>query len=305
MTARPFTRLLSAAAVCASLMAPAAQAADIQIPTQTKDEKLAAMLPDAVKKAGVLKLATDAHYPPCESFAEDGKTMVGFEPDLWNAIGQLFGIPVDAVSIEFAGLIPGVEAGRYDVAMECISDSAEREKKVTFVNYAYGMMAIYTMADNDAITDDPLSLCGKSTAVQLGTDFATTVQDYLSKRCEKAGKPPIKMGEMSSAAATLLALYAGRIDFALNNAASLGDLQAKAPKPIKAVSNELMPKKYLGIVTKQDNAELQKALEAALVTLVANGTYDKVMDKWSLDLMKLKEPGINLGTTKPIAPPQP
>jgi polar amino acid transport system substrate-binding protein len=120
-----------------------------------RDPALAAMLPDEVRKAGVITLATDAHYPPCEFFAEDNKTVIGFEPEIWNAVGDRLGVRIDVVSITFNGLIPGVESGRYALAMECISDSAEREQQVTFIDNALGTGAVYTLVDNTTVSDDP------------------------------------------------------------------------------------------------------------------------------------------------------
>ena len=96
-------------------IAPAdAQNSSIQIKTLQADPKLHAMLPEKNRTSGVLNLATDAHYPPCESFAEDNKTMVGWEPDFWNALGQVMGVKVQAESTAFAGLIPGVASGSAD-----------------------------------------------------------------------------------------------------------------------------------------------------------------------------------------------
>ncbi len=283
-----------------AMVAGLALAAGLAPTPAQADDALHAMLPEPIREAGVIKLVTDAHYPPCESFAEDNKTMVGFEPDLWNAMAERLKVKIEPSSIDFAGLIPGVHSGRYDVAVECISDSAEREKQVTFVAYAYGSAAIYTMADNAAITDDELSLCGKTTAAQIGTDFLTMLEDRLQPHCKKAGKAPIKVLQYPNADAVLLALYAGRIDFALNDAASVEEVKDKAPRPIKVITSSLIPKLYLGMVVAKDNKALQQALEAAVASLQADGTYDKIMDKWELGPMKLEGTGINLATTKPL-----
>ena len=90
---------------------------------------LANLLPPSIRKAGSLVIATDASYPPCEYFPKPGAAMVGFEPDLWNAMGALLGVKIKPVNTAFDGLIPGVQSGRYPVAMECISDSVAREKQ--------------------------------------------------------------------------------------------------------------------------------------------------------------------------------
>ncbi len=271
-----------------------AQNSSIQIKTLQADPKLHAMLPEKIRTSGVLKLATDAHYPPCESFAEDNKTMIGWEPDFWNALGQVMGVKVEAESVAFAGLIPGVASGRYDIAMECIADNPERQKQVMFVDVIYARTAAYTVESNTTITSDPLSFCGLKTATQQGTNFIESVEKILTPYCEKNGKPKVENSIFPSVDATLLALYAGRVDFVLNNAMSVNELKKKAPKPIRVIEVSLLPKRFVGIVINKDNRQLAEALLEGTKALHASGAYDQIIAKWDLHLLKLPEPGINL-----------
>jgi polar amino acid transport system substrate-binding protein len=302
---RPMLPVLLMLLGSAPLLATPVRADETAIPTLTEDPALHAMLPEKIRASRELSIATDAHYPPCEYFAEDGKTIIGFEPDVWNAMAQKLGIKINASSIDFAGIIPGVQSGRYDASFACLSDRPEREKTVTFVNFWYGSAAVYAMAGNDAVTEDPLSLCGKKTAVQVGIDFGDMVRDILSKHCVAAGKPAIEVSEFPSASQVLVALYAGRIDFALSDAAAVDDIQKKAPQPIKVFESPLLPKIYLGAIVEKSNQQLADALFAALKAVYAEGVYDKIIGKWNLHLLKLEEPGINLATTRPLETPKP
>ncbi|KAB8313804.1 ABC transporter substrate-binding protein [Erwinia endophytica] len=292
------TLLLSAiTACCFGAFSLSVSAADKPL---AMDAALHAQLPEKIRSSKTLNLVTDAHYPPCESFAEDNKTMVGFEPDLWNALGQVLGVTVKPVSIDFDGLIPGVKSGRFDLAVECISDSLEREKQVTFVNYAYATSEVYTLATEKTIKADPLTLCGLKVGLQTGTDFEHAIDEIYSPNCTKNGQPAIQKVTLASADAVLLALYAGRVDFVLNDAASVDDIKRKAPKPIRTINMPLMPKYYLGIVVAHQNQQLADVLHKAMAVLIQNGTYDRVMDKWHLSPMKLERPGINLTSTQPL-----
>jgi polar amino acid transport system substrate-binding protein len=271
----------------------------VQIKTLQADPKLNAMLPDNIRKAGVLKLATDAHYPPCESVAEDNQTMVGWEPDFWNALGQVMGVKVEPESIAFAGLIPGVASGRYDIAMECIADNPDREKQVMFVDVVFARSAAFTLEGNTMITNDPLSFCGLKTATQQGTNFVESVEMIMSPHCTANGKPRIENAMFPSVDATLLALYAGRVDFVLNNAMSVSELKKKAPKPIRVIDVPLLPKRYVGIVINKENKQLADALLAGTKALHTSGVYDQIIAKWDLHLLRLDGPGINLATANP------
>ncbi len=273
----------------------------VKIAPETAKPELNAKLPEKVRTAGVLNLATDANYPPCQWYLKDGKTMVGYEVDIWDALAQVLGVKLNVVSIDFGGLIPGVAGGRYDMAMECITDRAEREKQVTFVNHSltYGN-AFYYVGTNPAIkAGQPETLCGLRTAGQSGTDFITNLQTF-SKWCADKGLKPLTIGEFPQQSAVLLALFAGRIDFALSEASAVEELKANNPVEILTIVNPLEKQNYLGIIVAKENTQLAEALKAALQATKASGTYDKIFAKWNLKHAALGEFGINMTTTKPL-----
>lgn len=288
---------------CQPLHAAWSQITDKPLPMQQAAHDL---LPDRIKQSGVIKLATDAHYPTCESFAADGKTMVGFEPDLWNAMAQVLGVKIDAVSIDFDGLIPGIASGRYDTAIECIDDRADREKQVTFVDYSLSTGdAIYYVAGSPTIKKgDVLSLCGLKTAAQTGTDMVDSLE-ALSQHCEKNGKPKISVAAIPQASAVILGVIAGRLDFTLTDAVAFDDLQKASTKLLESFPNPLGPKNYMGFIVKPSDAQLGDALLVALKAVDASGTYDVIWDKWRIGHAKLAEPGINLATKKPLTTVEP
>ena len=52
----------------------------------TKDDDIAAMLPESVTKDGKLTVGMDTSYAPAEFLAENGKTPVGFDVDIAKAV---------------------------------------------------------------------------------------------------------------------------------------------------------------------------------------------------------------------------
>jgi len=307
-------KMLLAAATASALLAGGVGATVAQefeevvgsgLPVLEKDDALHAMLPQSIIDAGKITIATDAHYPPCQSFASDNTTIIGYEPDLWNAITQKLGITYDVESIAFAGLIPGVESGRYDVASECISDNLEREKKVTFIVHAYSTGAVYTLAENTTITDDALSLCGLRVGIQQGFDFVNVANNVMTPRCEAAGKPPVQVSEYPSGDQVLLSLYSGRSDFVLDGLAAATAIEKAAPQPVRFVESDVLPKYYNGMVVQKDNMQLAEALLAALKAVQADGVYTEIMAKWNISGLGIDEPGINLASSNPLPYPKP
>lgn len=285
--------ILSIAALGMLAFSGAAHADDAINATVTTDAALHDMLPKKIKDAGFINLATDAHHPPCDFLMEDNKTFTGWEEDFRQALGKKLGIEIRPTSIAFDGLIPGVQSGRYDAAMQCISDTLVREKQVDFVDVSLSTNGIYALESSN-VTADPLSLCGLKSGSQSGTTYGQTVENVLSPYCVKNGKPPIERMEFNSQDATILAMLSGRVDFLVNDASSAKYIREHAQKPLKLVVPDILEKWVNGIVLPKGSDELANALLAGTKALLADGTYDKVMEKYDLKAIILREPGINL-----------
>ncbi|GAB3596635.1 ABC transporter substrate-binding protein [Microbacterium tumbae] len=249
-----------------------------------------------------LTLATDANYPPCQFFEEGSDEMIGYEVELWDAIAEKLGVTLEIENTQFASLIPGVQSGRYDLAMECISDSAEREEQVSFVNYIYDKTAAVTLESYEGpITEgDPLSLCGQTMGAQTGFDTIDKVADILNPECEADGRDPVVIQEYPNAADTYSALNSERIDFLVLGTAGAAYMAQTAASPVTYWAIESFPQKYLGAAIAPDDAELQDAWLAGLEAVIADGTYDKILADWGMEILALEEPGNNLATTRPL-----
>lgn len=249
-----------------------------------------------------LTVATDANYPPCQFFEEGSDVMVGYEVDLWDAITEKLGVTLEIENTQFASLIPGVQSGRYDFAMGCMSDNAERQEQVTFVNYIFDKTDVVTIETYDGpITEgDDLSLCGETMGAQTGFDTIDKVNDILNPACADAGLDPVVIQEYPNAAETFTALTSGRIDFMILGTSAAAYLNQTSPVAIDYAQIESFPQKYLGMATLPDNTELQDALLAGLEAIIADGTYAAILEDWGMSSLALEEPGINLATTRPL-----
>lgn len=259
-------------------------------------EGAADLLPKKYRDAGVINLVTDAKYPPFQYIDESGK-MVGFEVDLWNAIGERLDVKIEVTSVAFDSMIPGVQSGRWDVAMEGITDNAERQAVVSFVDYGYTTSSAYVLEEKGAAINEPLDLCGLKGAAQSGTEWVGMITTEIAAACSEAGKPAPTVSEFGTSDATLLSVYSGRTDFVLTSAASAQEIQKAAPHPVKVVPMPILPRKPSGIAFRKDETDLGEALLAALKEVRADGTYEKIYSAWSVEPMMMDhEPGINLAT---------
>lgn len=261
-------------------------------------------LPKQIRDRGEMVVATDAQYPPCDYRKPGSNEIAGFNHDILMAIAPRLGIRIKQESIAFDGLLPGVQSGRYPAAMECITDNEERQRQVTFIDYAFAAKGVLTTAKNPGrVSRNPLSLCGLRAGVQTGTEFVDDAERY-SANCTKAGKAPLQVTNFPTAADQNTALQSGRLDLVFTNLATGAWQKKQSGGALEIWGSPLMAKTYVGIVVAKDDTALAEVILGALTAIVEDGTYKKIMDSWGLSEIMLTEPGINLATKKPIALPE-
>src|SRR6266700_6344302 len=99
------------------------------------DQALAANVPAAIKSDGKLLIGTDSTYAPSEFLDTDGKTVIGFDVDLFNAVTAKLGLKTEWQSAKFDAIIPGVTSGKYQIGVSSFTVNSDREKQVTMVSY--------------------------------------------------------------------------------------------------------------------------------------------------------------------------
>ncbi len=83
------------------------------------------LLPAAIKKAGVLNVGTSVAYPPYDYNTANSTKVIGFDPDFDAALAKLFGVPFSLHVVQFSALVTGVEAGRYSVSLDGVTDTKD------------------------------------------------------------------------------------------------------------------------------------------------------------------------------------
>nr|WP_233225712.1 ABC transporter substrate-binding protein [Amycolatopsis sp. CA-126428] len=243
-----------------------------------KDDKLAAMVPDAVKTDGKILVGQDQSYPPNEFQDESGK-VTGFDVDLGTAIGQKLGLKMEFQNAAFDGIIPGIQAGKYELAMSSFSVNAERLQIVDMVSYYKAGTSLGVLKGNpDKLNVD--DLCGKKLGVQKGTTQVDDLQKR-SDKCTSAGKPAIDVTQLQAQTDVNLALTAKRVQGELADSPVV-DYAVKQTNGQLEVVGEPYDTAPYGIILKKDSGDYGKAVQAAVQALIDDGTYKKILDKWGL-----------------------
>ena len=258
------------------------------------NEQIHNMLPDAVRSRGSIRLATDPSYAPMESYAADGRTIIGFDADLAAALGAVAGIQVEMVAADFGSAITETTKGTYDGVLSSMTDTAEREKQVDFIDYFSAGTAVVVQRGNTHGISDLKDLCGQVVAVEKSTVQA----DLLRRSQSGCGANPILIKKFKTNADAQLQVRTGRAVAILNDyppAAYLAT-DAKTRSYYQLASTVQYEPGLLGLAVAKDNRELRDALHAALDVLIRSGRYTELLQRWGLTNGALAASSINAGS---------
>jgi polar amino acid transport system substrate-binding protein len=255
------------------------------------DASVAALVPASIKSKGTLTVAADASYAPDEFFASDGHTVIGMDADLAKAIAAKMGLKANVQNAVFETIIPGLASGKYDIGASSFTDTKEREKTVDFVTYANVGESFFTKASGGTDISSIADICGKTVAVEKGT----TEQDDATKqsaKCKSAGKPAVTVLTFQDQNGANLALQSGRAQLVFADSPPAAYAVKQSNGQFKLVGSEYAAAPY-GLATAKGNG-LDKAVLAALKAVMADGTYQKIFQKWGLPQeAQISNPKIN------------
>jgi polar amino acid transport system substrate-binding protein len=254
------------------------------------DSAIVAQLPAAIRARGSLTAATDPSYAPNEFTDTDGRTIIGMDVDLIRAIGAEMGLKTTVTKAEFAGIIPGLAAGKYDVGISSFTDDAKREKTVDFVTYFSAGTSFFTKASGGVAVAGLGDLCGRTVAVEKGTTQADDATAQSAK-CRAAGKPAVTVNAFPDQNGANLALSSGRAQVSMADS-PVADYQVKlSGGAFKLVGTPYGTAPY-GIAIPKKSGLAQPIL-AAVKKLIADGRYKTILDRWGVGDGAIASPVIN------------
>ena len=261
------------------------------------DPQLAGQLPASVAQAKTLHLASNIQSAPNNFYAADGKTPIGYEVDLAKAVGAKLGVTVAYQDLAFGSLITSLQSGRVDLTMAAMNDTKERQQQIDFVDYfSSGITIMIRKGNPDGITG-PDTLCGKNVSVVQGTSHQKFAAAQSAK-CTQAGKPAITITATDSDNQNQNQLRTGRVAAILNDLPSAVYISRTAGdgKFFEVVPGQPIEGGPYGMGFAKNNAKLRDAVKEALQSLVADGTYGKILQSWGVEQGAVKEAAVNGGS---------
>ncbi len=222
-----------------------------------------------------LTMATNAYFPPYEYY--EGEEIIGIDAEVAQAIADKLDMELEIVDIEFDSIIAGVQTGKYDMGMAGMTVTDERKQSVDFSDsYATGIQSIIVTEDSPIKSID--DILAKDADYKVGVQLSTTGDIYISDDFDKEGKSADLITEFQTGNDAVAALASGKVDAVIIDNEPAKSYVA-ATSGLKILDTEYVTEDY-AICFSKDNTELKDKVNAALKELIADGTVQKIIDKY-------------------------
>ena len=214
----------------------------------------------------VLSIGTSPDFPPFENLNSDG-TVSGIEIDILNKVCEELGWELEINQMDFDSVIPGVQAGKFDLGVSGITVTADRQKNAMFTSvYCMAAQAIVVKADSDITCKADLE--GKSVSVQTGT----TAESF----CTEQGYE-VKSFQANNDAQS--ALVNGKVDAWVIDDLTAADMVAtyeKSNPGVLVILDEAMTSEPYAFAANLDSKELVDQINSVLDKMIADGTVAEI-----------------------------
>ena len=255
----------------------------------TKDDDIAAMLPESVTKDGKLTVGMDTSYAPAEFLAEDGKTPIGFDVDIAKALANMFGLEAVPQTSNFDSIIPSIGT-KYDIGISSFTITPERMEAVDFVSmFKAGSTWVVKKGNPNKV--DTSDLCGLKIAVQTGTTQEEEV-NAAAKQCKADGKSEVQILSNKLQTDVTTNVATGKADVFYADSPVAGYAIAQTEDTLEALGEDVGVTKE-AVAIKKGDSNTAKAVQAALQKLMDDGTYMKILKHWGVENGSIDKAEIN------------
>lgn len=230
---------------------------------------------------GVLTVGMEISYPPFESY--DGDDVVGFDPDVAEALAERLGLEVDYFDTRFPNLILGLDSGRFDTIISGMYILPDRIKQADAIPYAQTGAAIMVAAGTDAQPATPEALCGMTVGLQQGTSWVGKLNTLSADYCVPNEKGAIEIREYPTNSEASQALMSGNIQAQLELLSAAHAIADKSRGRIEITSDNAIYPETLGIYVKKGNEALYQAIESALEDFKQTDEYQNLLEQYNLE----------------------
>lgn len=230
----------------------------------------------AAAQAEDLRIGVEGAYPPFSEKTASGE-LIGFDIDIANALCAEMKVSCTMVEQDWDGMIPALQAKKFDAIVASMSITPDRMKVVDFTKKYYNTPAKFAAKDGMFTSDTPEALAGK----RIGVQRATIHDDFLTTKYTES-----EIVRYATQDEVYLDLTAGRLDAILADSLAIDDgfLSRDAGKGYSFFGVDHNDPEFFGegagIAIRKGEDDLRESFNKAIAAIRANGTYDTLMKKY-------------------------
>ena len=219
-----------------------------------------------------IRIGVEGAYPPFSSVDEEGE-IVGFDIDIANALCAEMGAECELIQQDWDGIIPALQAKKFDAIIASMSVNEERKEQVAFTNRYYKDGGKFVRRAGESVKVSYNGLEGKSVGVQRGT----VTDKFLT-----AEFPGAEVRRYDTLTNAHLDLQQGRIDLVLADQFVQKDF-ADANEDVETTGPTYTNSKYFGeiaVAVRKEDEDLREKFNAAILAIRENEVYKTINDKY-------------------------
>ncbi len=217
----------------------------------------------------VVKVATDATWPPFEIVDEASKEIIGFDIDLFNAIAEAEGLQLEFINIGFDPLLAGISNCQYDAAISAITITEERKASMLFSDPYINAGQIVVVAEDNTEINSKENLAGKVVGAQIATTGAIEVEAIEGAELKTYDTVDLAFLDlMNGQVQAVVADYPTAVSFVM-----------KYDDQLKTVGEVFTDENY-GVAVCKDNTELLDKINSGLAKIKEEGLIQELEAKW-------------------------
>lgn len=228
-----------------------------------------------IKAKGKIVAATEMHFAPFDILV-DGQYQ-GICRDLFDEVAKELGVEVEYLDLPWQSILPGLEAGKFDLVNAPVTITAERMKRYAFtLPMGNATVALVKKAGDDSIMK-PEDIAGKAAGSQKGSAQLEQLKAFAATLPK-----PVDIREYVNIDEALADLAAGRIQAVANSMPLMGYAAVQRPETFTLVTPPFGTPKYFAWVARpgEDSASLVAAINEALMKMHEDGRLDAINEKW-------------------------
>ena len=228
-----------------------------------------------VKAAGVLKVGTETEFAPFD-FIDAGEH-VGLNVDLFAEIGKEMGVKIEWVALPWDGVLPGLEAGKFDVVAGPATITKARMERYRFLPPIAEASVALLKRKGDSSINKPEDIAGKAVGGGKATAQLAQLEAYSATLPTK-----VTTKEYVGYNSAYADLAAGRIVAVANSLPNIAFVAKQRPDTFALVLPPFGAKSYFGFIGRKDAdyAALDDAIGAAILKIKKDGRMAKIQEKW-------------------------